>query len=80
MKHYKGQILICSRKSERLIQGDEYIVIDYMYIHNIEYQHDHKDILSVKQKKTGIIKYLVDSRDFITLEVFREFKLRELGI
>jgi hypothetical protein len=78
----KGDILVCSRTTTNvtydLIVGDKYEVI----INNGSFRYSPDDFsnifLDVRNIKTGKDHKLIPDKLFITLEVYREFKLREI--
>ncbi len=84
MKFNKGDILICSNNKlynkDYLIIGDKYEVMDNFNSSISLLGNDRELIIDVRHIKTGTIISLVSYKLFITLEVYREFKLREIGI
>ena len=78
MKYIKGHILICStdemygQKNQHLIIGHKYVILDV-----IEMSED-KIILDVEHLSSSKRIGFVGDRHFITLDVWREFKLRKI--
>jgi len=76
MKYSKGDILICSTNNlfgqkQHLIIGDKYIINDVI-------EMSEKVILDVIHKDTGKRLGLFDERNFIPLDIWREFQLRKV--
>jgi len=76
MKYNKGDILICSTdnlygQKQQLIIGDKYVINDLI-------EMSEKVILDVIHKDTGKRCGLFDERNFIPLDVYREFQLRKV--
>ena len=76
----KGDIIICSKpedfnfRTSQLVVGDKYQIVTDPFIFDIVDQL----VFDVKNVETGKIHTWVKSNNFITLEVLREFKLREI--
>jgi len=83
MKYKKGDILVCSTirtttTGYNLTVGDKYEVITDPEDWNTS-PNNFSDIkLDVKNLKTGKEHRWIPDRLFITLEAYREFKLREI--
>ncbi len=76
MKYNKGDILICSTdnlygQKQQLIIGDKYTINDVI-------EMSEKVILDVIHKDTNKRCGLFDERNFIPLDVYREFQLRKV--
>ena len=76
MKYNKGDILICSTdnlygQKQQLIIGDKYIINDVI-------EMSEKVILDVIHKDTSKRCGLFDERNFIPLDIWREFQLRKV--
>ena len=77
MRFNVGDILICStdtmygQKQQHLIVGDKYIINDVI-------EMSEKVILDVIDKDTNKRCGLFDERNFIPLDVWREFQLRKV--
>jgi hypothetical protein len=76
----KGDIIICSKpegfnfRTSQLVVGDKYEIVSNPFIMDVADQL----VFDVKNVETGKIHTWVKSINFITLEVLREFKLREI--
>lgn len=80
----KGDIVICSQtecfnSKPQLTIGDKYEITSDSH-RLVESDGWNYLVFNVKNVVTGRHHTWVKSNHFITLEVFREFKLRELGI
>ena len=79
----KGDIVICSQtewfhsENIQLTIGDKYEITSEPFKESDGWNYL---VFNVKNVITGRHHTWVKSNHFITLEVFREFKLRELGI
>jgi len=76
MKTQKGDILICSTNrlygmDQNLIVGDKYKVLDII-------EMAEKVILDLLHINTNSRVGLFDDKNFIPLEVYREFQLRKI--
>jgi hypothetical protein len=78
MRYKRGDILICSTKemygqtNHQLVVGEKYKINDV-----IEISED-KIILDVTHESTNKRIGLVSDRQFITLEVYRDWKLKKI--
>ena len=76
----KGDIIICSTpedfnfRTSQLVVGDKYQIVTDPFI----FDRVDQLVFDVKNVETGKIHTWVKSSNFITLEVLREFKLREI--
>ena len=82
MKYNKGDILVCcnnkiSSYEYNLTIGDKYEVVNSMLIHG-GIENGSSISLDVVNVKTGEHHRWISDRLFISLDVYREFKLREI--
>lgn len=83
MAFNKGDILVCSTNKTsttgyNLIVGEKYEIITDPEDWNHNSNEFSKIAFDVKNIKTGKIHRWIPARIFISLEVYREFKLREI--
>lgn len=77
MKYKHGDILICTtnemygQKNRQLVVGDKYKINDIIEMSD-------KIILDVTHEKTNGRVGLVSDRHFITIEVYRDWKIKQL--
>lgn len=79
----KGDIIVCSTNRTstteyNLVVGDRYEIIADPWDWNTNPNDFSKIVLSVKNIQTGQEHVWVPARIFITLEVYREFKLKQI--
>ena len=85
MKYNKGDIVVCSHNKVNsyeynLIVGGKYEVIGSMLIHGGENGGFSKVALDVRKcdNNDNTVQYIQPANLFITLAVYREFKLRQI--
>lgn len=87
MKYNKGDILVCSTNKlnsyeYNLIVGGKYEVIESMLIHVGGNDGFSRMVLDVRKcdnnDPTPRVQYMQPDNLFITLDVYREFKLRQI--
>lgn len=82
MRYNKGDIIVCAKNKVNsyeydLIIGDKYEVIGSILIHGGIFS-DSRVALDVRNVNNHTVKYLLPDNLFIKLDVYREFKLRQI--
>lgn len=76
MKISKGDVVVCSTD---MMYGQKYqLIVGDLYIINDIIEMSEKTIIDVTHKETNKRCGLFDERNFITLDVWREFQLRKI--
>lgn len=83
MKYKKGDILVCSTNKTsttgyNLTVGDKYEIITDPQDWNTNANDFNNITIDVRNLKTGKDHHWIPDRLFITLEAYREFKLKEI--